>query len=470
MVKKKGQIHLRTVVTKSILLGIIICVILSTIASFFFFMNNAKENYYDEASFRIDQILQRINQNNIEFTELKESVFSEQIVKATTIAEIVSAKPSVMHNLQQLRQLTTSLNLDEIHFFDTQGFMIAGTHPECIGLNFRDGDQIAHFKKLLLDKEGVLTQNMMPNTVSNEMMQYVAVWSENKDFIVQVGISADRLMESLNFTEISQMIDFIRTEKGVEYLVVDKEAGEVLADTSGDLEIDTLLKMSFDPENFKTIGKITLKFDGEWFEVYYEIHDTLLVGVTIPHAILFSEVIPSTFNNFMCLLLICFVIWFIINKKLHTDAIKPIEAIISDINDIEKGNVFIEIKQNQNLEFSNLSRDLNAMVATLSEHNYRIGRIFKNITEKIAVFEYSSKRKSVLFTGKMSEILGIDYEKDDLIEATKFKTLLDTILSSPVEDSEYFYTYKTEEFTKILKIEKYEESDNTWGIIIDKTD
>lgn len=60
-----------------------------------------------------------------------------------------------------------------------------------------------YFKPILNDKNLELCQEITPNTFENKLMQYYALWSENKEFIVQMG------MEPINVMKATEKINYL---------------------------------------------------------------------------------------------------------------------------------------------------------------------------------------------------------------------------------------------------------------------
>lgn len=57
------------------------------------------------------------------------------------------------------------------------------------GLNFRSGEQMQFFLPMLSDRSLELCQDITPNTAEQKLMQYAAVWREDGEGIVQIGMT-----------------------------------------------------------------------------------------------------------------------------------------------------------------------------------------------------------------------------------------------------------------------------------------
>ena len=95
------------------------------------------------------------------------------------IAYIIQEKPSILEDIEELKQIAAMVEVDEIHFFDKSGRIYAGTHPEYYDYTFDSGEQIGFFKPMLKDYSLKLVQKITPNTAEGKMMQYSAVWRKS---------------------------------------------------------------------------------------------------------------------------------------------------------------------------------------------------------------------------------------------------------------------------------------------------
>ena len=110
------------------------------------------------------------------------------------MAYFVQHQPDVIFDLEKTRELVRLMDVDEIHFFNKQGEIFSGTHPEYYGYTVEDGEQIGFFKQMLEDTSLKICQDMMPNTAEAKEMQYAAVWLADKSSFVEIGMNPERLL------------------------------------------------------------------------------------------------------------------------------------------------------------------------------------------------------------------------------------------------------------------------------------
>ena len=74
------------------------------------------------------------------------------------MAYIVDAKPEVANDVDELRKIAALISVDEVHLFNTDGVIYAGTNPEYFGYSFDSGEQMAFFKQMLNNYDLTLCQ------------------------------------------------------------------------------------------------------------------------------------------------------------------------------------------------------------------------------------------------------------------------------------------------------------------------
>lgn len=143
---------------------------------------------YEDAIGNIAQIESVLEENQQELIAIQEEYRQTCLHNAETVARIIEGNPEVLDDVEELKEIAVSVEIDEIHIFDTTGRIFAGTHPEYYNYTFDSGEQMMFFKPMLEDKSLKLVQDVTPNTAEEKPMQYSAVWSEHGEFIVQVGM------------------------------------------------------------------------------------------------------------------------------------------------------------------------------------------------------------------------------------------------------------------------------------------
>ena len=188
---------------------LLIIFFLVIIVTFFNCITAKKEaNYTAQTTFyHIEQIL---NENQKDLNKQKKEYRQTCIDNAQAVAYSLQENPDALYNIDELKKIAQYVEVDEIHIFNKQGVIISGTHPEYYGYSFDSGKQLSFFKPLLSNQNLQLTQKIMENTASHIKMQYSALWSENKEFIVQVGMNHENASKATKKNQLSYLFKLFR--------------------------------------------------------------------------------------------------------------------------------------------------------------------------------------------------------------------------------------------------------------------
>ena len=143
--------------------------------NFVFYLSSFHKRQKERSEQMFHQIMQviEVNENDIN-AECKE--FSELCIqKAEMVAYFVAHEPNTLHDVESIRKLANVMDVDEIHFFNKEGEIYSGSHPEYYGYTVYSGEQIGFFEQMLDDTNLTLCQDILPNTAEGKEMQYAAV-------------------------------------------------------------------------------------------------------------------------------------------------------------------------------------------------------------------------------------------------------------------------------------------------------
>ena len=145
----------------------------------------------------LDQVSNVIEKNKASEEDLIDSLKEDYMVRAKAVAYIVDAKPEVANDVDELRKIAALISVDEVHLFNTDGVIYAGTNPEYFGYSFDSGEQMAYFKPMLDDKNLTMCQDVTPNTSNGKKMMYAITWNDDGTKMIQVGIEPRRLLNEV---------------------------------------------------------------------------------------------------------------------------------------------------------------------------------------------------------------------------------------------------------------------------------
>ena len=230
----------------------------------------------EKAFLQFEQILVE-NQQELEQIE---AVYKQTCVhNAEIVARIIESDPTVINDVEELKSIAESVEIDEIHIFDSTGRIFAGTHPEYFDYTFDSGEQMMFFKPLLEDKTLALVQDITPNTAEGKSMQYSALWSNNGEYIVQVGMEPENVLKVREKNTISYIFSLVKVNTEADYFAIDPDTGEVLGTTKTELLGASVLDMGLNLSEIKSDSDgFHAWVDGEYAFCVFEKIDDVYIG------------------------------------------------------------------------------------------------------------------------------------------------------------------------------------------------
>lgn len=464
--------------TITIRLCIVIVVSMAAIAvlSLYLQIKSAKEIMYSNAELRINQVAEILEQNDEEIEKLKENLKEDNFIRAKAAAYIVQNHPEVIGDLEEIRKIAALLQVDELHLFDTEGRLFAGSEPKYFNYTFESGEQMKFFLPMLEDQTLQLCQEVMPNTAENKLMQYIAVWREDHKGIVQIGMEPVRLLEAMEKNELPHIFSMMTTEEGITIFALDLNTGIItgatdhwmLAKTAEDIGLDLA---AFALKEGRQSQEIII--DGKQNYCVTEVENNILIGVSATHEKLYRNVPANMGLIILSLCCLAVVVIFLILRMLDKVIIDGIYGIIEGTKKIAAGDLDYRVDIQHSPEFAMLSSNLNHMVESLLESTGKLSLVFQNVDIPIAVYEYNQDMKRVLATSKIGEILLIDDEElpGILSDRESFSQKIMEICSCPCEmEKDVYLIGQNVERIHYVKVKSYRETGKTLGIVVDMTD
>ena len=167
------------------------------------------------ASTRIDDVISKLAVNDAETQNIIDQLNGDFISKADSFAEMIALDPSIIDNLNTLKEIAVMLDVDELHVTDEMGVILWGTVPEYYGFDFATSDQAKEFIPILNDPSLKIAQDAQPNGAEGKYFQYVGVARKDKTGIVQVGITPTRLQNQIEKTSIANVLADMIEESSV---------------------------------------------------------------------------------------------------------------------------------------------------------------------------------------------------------------------------------------------------------------
>lgn len=466
---------MKKAITVQLCIVMAVSMIVMAVLSYHLQIKSAKEVMNSNAEIRINQVREILEKNDEEIKKLRKNLEEDYFIRAKAAAYIVQNHPEVIGDLEETRKIASLLQVDELHLFDMEGRLYAGSEPKYFNYTFESGEQMQFFLPMLEDRTLQLCQDIMPNTAEKKMMQYIAVWREDGQGIVQIGMEPIRLLEAMKKNELSHIFNLMTTEEGLTIFAVNLVTGTVLGSTDRFLLGKNAKEIGLDlndPEmgNGKQSTEIVINERRDYCVT--EAVNDILIGVSGTKAKIYRNVPGNMGLIILSLCVLAGAVVFLIFRMLNRMILQGIYGIIDGTKKIAAGDLDYRVEIVHFPEFAELSSNLNHMVESLLETTGKLSLVFENVDIPVAVYEYNLDMKRVLATSKIGEILLMTEEelRSVLSDRKKFAEIISDICSRPYGMEKDVYLVEHEGEMHYVKIKFYQEAGKTLGIVENMTE
>ena len=434
-------------------------------------IDNAKDNMIQSSKLKINQIKEILKKNDEDLSVLTDSLKEDYTIRAKAAAYVIQHRPEIISSQQEIEKIAALLQVDELHIFDKEGRIYAGTEPQYFGYTFHSGEQMEFFLPMLTDHSLELVQGITPNTAEGKLMQYTAVWQEDEKNIIQIGMEPIRLMKAMEKNELSYIFSMVTSEPGTTLLVADKNTGMISGSTDSKLVGFSLEDVGIiPPSNVPADMGFPFQINNVPCFCVFDTYNDQLIGVLETETTLYEDVYPNMLSTGIYLILIALVTIIAILSQIDKYVIRGIDKISMNLNEITAGNLDTRVEVDTSPEFVELSRHINQMVESQLNTTEKLSHIFDTTDVPIGVFECTQGMNRVLVTRKVQTLLMLsDVEAAELFaDKDAFERKLETIYThivSPYTDI-YQLSKKPECYLQIMT---FSDGMNITGIITDVT-
>lgn len=279
----------------------------------------------------IDQVEEVIDSNDKDIAVLMETLKEEYSLRVQLISELIGSRIGEGLSTEDYRTLAPHVTVDEIHLFDSTGTIINGTNPEYIGYSFDSGEQMGFFKPMLTDRSLVLCQDVTPNTAEGKPMMYAMTWTADGQYMVQIGVEPNRLLEAMDANDISHIITDMPVTDGMLLCILDAETDEVVGCTRNGRDdsaayVSALLERGVQPTTERTYE--TLPIGGTYYYLASERFGAYDITVAYSSAVVNSSLIITVSALFLTLFA-SFLLIFLVTSR----TIGALEASRNELRD-----------------------------------------------------------------------------------------------------------------------------------------
>ena len=456
---------------------IIVSMFVAAFLSYILQIKSAKSAMHNNFMLRIDQIEQILENNDADIEKLKENLQEDYFIRAKAAAYIIQNHPEVIDDLEEIRKIAALLQVDELHLFDTEGTLFAGSEPKYYNYTFESGEQMQFFLPMLDDYSLQLCQDITPNTAESKLMQYIAVWREDHQGIVQIGMEPVRLLEAMEKNELSHIFTIMTTDQGVTIFAADPESGEILGATNDDLLGQNVALLGIGSGDLAGVPieegeEIDIVLEGEKNYCVLRRVGHVLVGVSSTYQRMYQNLPGIMVLVIFSLTVLSVVIIILILRMLDRYIIHGIYEMMEGMKRIAGGDLDTHIQVDNSPEFIQLSSSINHMVESLLETTGKLSLVFQNVNIPIAVYEYNMDMRRVQATSRFGDILMLSEEqqREALEDRDAFIRLIQSICDRPFPEEKDVYVLKGEEGLRYVRIKSYKEEQSVLGIVVDMSE
>lgn len=466
--KNKGVKTLKNIISSymykiTCILIIIVLMMLSTVQ-----VLSEQRRAYKDSVITISQIKMLLEENQQELELIQKEYRQTCLYNAEIVARIIEGNPEILDDIEELKTIAKSLEIDEIHIFDTTGTLIKGTHPEYYNYTFDSGEQIKFFKPMLKDKNLKLVQEITPNTTEDKPMQYSAVWSEQGEFIVQVGMEPVNVVKVTEKNELSYIFSLFRVNPEGSYYAINGESGEIVGSTDLDAVGKNAETMGFDMKSVtKDADGFHMKINGKLSFCVFDKCGDNYIGCVVTADDLYERVPTTVLWIFISLVVVSVLLATSVVLYMNRFVVSKIDDVNDKLKSIADGNLEERVDVHSSVEFAELSKYVNSMVKSLVDNNKKMSYALSKTNMHIGTYEYGGHTNVVHYTEYIPRIFGFEPEQMEKLarKQLEFMKFIEELKKNSVS-SEYGVYKRGEHY---IKLEEISESGSVFGVAVDVT-
>lgn len=419
------------------------------------------------------QIENVIAQNEISIQQIKEEHSADCLTRAHTAAYILQHNKSEIKSVSKMKQIADLLQVDEIHIFNKEGGIYAGSNPEYYGYSVDSGEQMSFFAPMLKDTSLELCQEITPNTAEGKPMQYAAVWMKDQSAIVQIGMKPERILKQMEKNELSFIFSLFTVEKGTALFAVDPDTYEIVGSSKDYMLGKDIRDYGVRVEDMVN-GEGVYRYNIQENPVccVFNQTDTVIVGRILSERKMYASVIRGTVSLIGGMLVISLIVVYFISYYLNKSVIHPIKTINTQLSKIAKGDFTIKIEVTSSPEFADLSTHINNMVKSTLEITDTISNFTEEANLAIGIYECHNNVDYVRITNRVPEILHLDEKETESLfsDPERFKKWMQELLRKPFDRENHIYILNQDGQEFYIKVERAEREEGVFGIISECTE
>lgn len=318
----------------------------------------------DTAATVLSQISNKIEENNASIVALKSSLDKEYIEKARAFAHMLKLNPDIIDDMDALNEIKEQLGVEELHVTDDKGVLLWGTVPDFYGFDFNTSEQAKPFMPIIDDPSIEIAQEPTPSGTTGKLFQYVSVTRQDAKGIVQIGMSPTRLDETLEATNIQNVLKSFSVGTNGFTFAINTEDGTVAAFTdasklgapAADIGINDLSSVN----GFLTTNGKAYYYNAKQIDKY-------TIYTALPTVELYSQRVIMAGISLVLFGIVFAALVILINVVLRSTILNSFDNIVAKVKEIAGGNLDAIVDVRTSEEFAALSDGINDMVSNIKD-------------------------------------------------------------------------------------------------------
>lgn len=312
---------------------------------------------------KLEMVKARLVSNEAEVSKMTNNLSENNLVKTRAFADILALDPTVLGDINKLEKLCERLMVNELHVIDENGIIVYSSMEKYVGFDMKSGEQSRAFMAIVEDPSIEIVQEPQQNSFEKTIIQYVGVARKDAKGLVQVGIRPEILEEAVANMQIDVVLNAIDFGNNGYIYAIDRESGTILAHPNSRLIGGSAENAGLVTEAGK--GKITA--DGVKGYYVAEEYQDMLIGTFLPEKEYYQTRTSQTIVVSISMFLIFLALLFMINRTVEKQIVNGVNRIGDAMKKIASGDFQIEVKEDGNPEFVQLSDNINKMVGSIRD-------------------------------------------------------------------------------------------------------
>ncbi len=260
-------------------------------------------------------------------------------------------------------EIAEEYSIAEIDIINSDGVITESTHDGFIGYQMADGEQSGEFLVLLGDADEFVQSYQPTSSDPSISRKYAGITLSSGGFI-QVGYDAEEFQKDIDLQVVGVTRNRHVGQNG--YIIISDENGMIVSDRNGgEGEELSVTGISLDTVSVAENEMFRMTVYGEECFCMYEYTEGYYIISVLPvnEALSSRNIAVVTMVGIEVILFLCE--FFLLGSLLWHLVVKNIYKINSSLMEITEGNLDVVVDVCTNEEFTALSNDINATVATL---------------------------------------------------------------------------------------------------------